>query len=128
MRLKSAAFIMVILDCCRQDAVITYPVCTNRAAGQTTAINICPISIVGCFAAFACGRQEVAKNNPTERNGLYTKHLLACIRKSPSIDIFDLFNEVHHAVIKDSNSEQRPEYTNSAEYHKKPRLDGSAAE
>jgi hypothetical protein len=65
----------------------------------------------GVYVAFAAGPGRTADDNPIERNGRFTKHLLRAIGK-PGLSIDDVFNEVRAAVSDETGSAQVP-FSNS---------------
>ena len=65
---------------------------------------------VGFVVGFACATGTEADNNQSQKNALFTKHLLNHIAE-PSKDIIKVLHTVTEAVIAESKSKQIPHYT-----------------
>jgi uncharacterized caspase-like protein len=90
---------ILVLDACRNN-----PFVFSRTAAQgLAAVN----SGAGTYIAFATAPGSVAADNPAERNGLFTKHLLAVFRE-PGVDIDTLFGRVRERVFRASGGRQIP--------------------
>jgi formylglycine-generating enzyme required for sulfatase activity len=61
----------------------------------------------GALIAYATAPGDVAGDNPVERNGLYTKHLLEAMRV-PGLEIEGVFKLAREAVYRASNQKQLP--------------------
>ena len=62
----------------------------------------------GAYIVFACGSNQTASDGEiTDRNGLFTKHLLKHITK-PNKDITQLFRVVTNGVCIESKQKQKP--------------------
>src|SRR5205823_10005890 len=57
--------------------------------------------------AFATAENTVASDNPGQRNGLFTKHLLTANRE-PGVQLDRVYREVKRRVAEESRSAQRP--------------------
>jgi len=63
---------------------------------------------VGTFVQFACGANQTASDGlETDRNGLFTKHLLKHIA-NPNEDIIQIFRGTAADVFEESNRKQKP--------------------
>jgi hypothetical protein len=96
---------ILILDACRD----------SPASSGTRGISGGPApmegKLPGTVIVFATAPKKTASDNSKEENGLFTKHLLAGLKK-PNLDISGLFNYVGHAVWEESGEKQMP-YINS---------------
>lgn len=62
----------------------------------------------GTFIQFACAANQTANDGlPTERNGLFTKHLLNHMENSNE-DIVQIFQDVAADVYEESKHQQSP--------------------
>ncbi len=62
----------------------------------------------GTFIQFACAANQTASDGlESDRNGLFTKHLLKDIIK-PNKDILQIFREIADGVYKESGERQNP--------------------
>ncbi len=62
----------------------------------------------GTFIQFACAADQTASDGlKTERNGLFTKHLLRHLIK-PNEDISKIFRKIAEGVYKESGEKQNP--------------------
>lgn len=93
---------IVVLDACR-DAPL--PAEVRNAAGKGLARMDAPS---GSIIAFATAPGHTASDNPDQRNGLYTKHLIAAIN-TPGLRLEDVFKRVGRNVERESNRQQSPE-------------------
>jgi hypothetical protein len=60
------------------------------------------------FIQFACdGSQTVSDVLETDRNSLFTKHLLKNIKKK-NVDVTEIFRHIADAVYLESNAKQKP--------------------
>ena len=107
---QRAAFSVMLLDCCRTFKGM------NRSMGSTRSIGdiggLCEMGAEDAIIGFACAPKQDALDNPNERNGLYTKHLLKHI-ETRGLDIDILLRHVGQGVLEESNKTQRP-YRNSS--------------
>lgn len=89
---------VMILDACRND-----PFGDTRAMGS----GLAPMeAALGTVIVFSTGAGRTASDNPSGRNGLFTKHLLENIdQKLPFVD---LIRQVREKVYTDSGGQQRP--------------------
>lgn len=89
---------ILIFDACRSN-----PFRSSRSgAGGLTGM-----SGAGAFIAFAADEGKTADDNPKERNGLFTKHLLTELR-SPGVGLETLFTKVRTRVYEESQGRQVP--------------------
>lgn len=65
------------------------------------------MSGAGTFVAFAAGEGRSADDNPRDRNGLFTKHLLAALR-APGLVSDEVFNRVRLRVNQEAGGRQTP--------------------
>lgn len=93
---------IIIFDACRDSPL---PATARNVTGKGLARMTAP---AGAVIAFATAPGTVASDNPTERNGLYTKHLIATLRL-PGLRLEDVFKRVGAAVERESNGAQSPE-------------------
>ena len=61
----------------------------------------------GAYVAFAAEEGKTADDNPGQRNGLFTKYLLASLR-IPGLTIDEVFNRVREGVYQESKGRQVP--------------------
>jgi hypothetical protein len=87
---------MVILDACRNDPF-------HRGGGGLATVP----NAKGTLIAYATEAGGVAKDNRSERNGLYTKHFLKYIKKG-NLNQRDFFHKVRTAVYNESGEKQLP--------------------
>lgn len=93
---------IVILDACRNN-----PFARNwRSAGQQGLAEVKEVP-KGSIISYAADAGEVADENPRERNGLYTKHLLENLH-NPDLEIRDVFMNTRIAVARATNDKQMP--------------------
>lgn len=99
---------IMILDACRNN-----PFSRNwaRSSGQQ---GLAEIKMVpkGSIISYAADANQTADENPSERNGLYTKYLLENIR-NPDLELRDVFMNTRIAVAHATGDRQMP-----AEYSK----------
>ncbi len=91
---------LLVLDACRDNPF---------RSSKTTAGGLAQMKsdASGTLIAFATGDGQTAEDNPAERNGLYTKHLLAAM-KQPDLDVRAVFRKAGDDVFAASNRRQRP--------------------
>jgi Caspase domain len=92
---------IVILDACRDSPLQA----TIRGGAKGLARMDAPS---GSLIAFATAAGKTASDNPTGRNGLYTKHLIKAIQ-TPNLRLEDVFKTVGREVEKESSRAQSPE-------------------
>lgn len=66
----------------------------------------------GSFIAFATAPNQVADDNPNERNGRFTKHLLRGLKESPSC-LNEVFDRTRARVVEETKGKQVPFVTTS---------------
>ena len=93
---------IVILDACRDTPL---PSDSRSSISRGLARMDAPS---GSVIAFATAPGRTASDNPGQRNGLYTQHLLSALR-TPGLRLEDVFKVVGQAVEKDSGGQQSPE-------------------
>jgi uncharacterized caspase-like protein len=96
---SAAATCVFILDACREN-----PFRPSDAMPPGLALMD---PVLGTYIALAAGPGQVASDNEGERNGLFTKHLLAEIGQ-PGQSIDQLFGNVKRRVFEESGQHQRP--------------------
>ncbi len=89
---------IIILDACRNNPYRTW---RDGSSGLTSMTG------AGAFVAFAADEGRTADDNPRERNGLFTKHMLQAIRE-PGLKIGDVFDKVRERVHAESGGRQIP--------------------
>jgi formylglycine-generating enzyme required for sulfatase activity len=89
---------ILIFDACRSN-----PFRGTRSGGG----GLSGMSGAGAFIAFAADEGKTADDNPKERNGLFTKHLLAELEK-PGVGLEQLFTRVRTKVYEESGGKQIP--------------------
>jgi formylglycine-generating enzyme required for sulfatase activity len=95
---RGARVSILILDACRNNPYRSW----KSGAGGLAAM-----SGKGAYVAFAAAQGQTADDNPRERNGRFTKHLLTAIRQ-PGLGIDDVFNRVRDRVEAESGGNQVP--------------------
>ncbi|MDX2269219.1 MAG: caspase family protein [Bryobacter sp.] len=90
---------ILIFDACRSN-----PFRGTRATGGG---GLSGMSGAGAFIAFAADEGKTADDNPKDRNGLFTKHLLEEIEK-PGVGLEQLFTRVRTRVYQESQGKQIP--------------------
>jgi uncharacterized caspase-like protein len=90
---------IIILDACRDNPFVVTRGIRRGLAGISWS--------GGNYIAYATAPGLTASDNPEERNGLFTKHLLAQL-SIPYLDINELFDRVRIAVYAESNHRQMP--------------------
>jgi formylglycine-generating enzyme required for sulfatase activity len=95
---RGARTTILILDACRNN-----PYRTWRASGG----GLAGMSGSGVYVAFAAAPGRVADDNPRERNGRFTKHLLAAMREL-GLSIDAVFNRVREGVASETGGRQVP--------------------
>jgi formylglycine-generating enzyme required for sulfatase activity len=89
---------ILILDACRSNPF--------RNA-RSSAGGLSGMSGAGAFIAFAADEGRTADDNPKERNGLFTKHLLRELA-TPGLGLEQLFTRVRTKVYEESQGKQIP--------------------
>ncbi len=98
LRAKNVRLSILILDACRSNPFRTIRSNTGGLSGMSGA---------GAFIAFAADEGKTADDNPKERNGLFTKHLLRELGQ-PGLGLEQLFTRVRTAVYEESKGKQIP--------------------
>ena len=98
LRGRGVRLTIIVLDACRSN-----PFRASRAAGG----GLAGMSGAGAFIAFAADEGRTADDNPKDRNGLFTKHLLREIQ-SPGVGLESLFTRVRWKVYEESKGRQTP--------------------
>jgi hypothetical protein len=100
---------LFILDSCRDNpfakAISSFSgrnIAFDRGLANTT-ISVNSQSII----AFATSPNSIAQDNPTEQNGIYTKHLLKHIT-TDNIKVEDIFKRTTKDVLTDTKHTQEP--------------------
>ena len=96
---SGAGIKIVILDACRNNPFSDGKDGTSGLAAMQ--------SSAGTFLAMATAPGKYASDNPKERNGLYTKHLIQAIR-APGLEIDQIFSQVRTNVNNASSGRQQP--------------------
>ena len=96
MRSSGTRLNMIVLDACRNDPF-------HRGGGGLASTS----TAKGTMIAYATAPGSVAKDNPNENNGLYTKHFLNTLQRT-NLNHVDFFREVKKGVYDESNGEQFP--------------------
>jgi len=99
LRARGARMAIVILDACRDNPFRSW---RSESGG-----GLAGMSGSGAFVAFAADEGKTAEDNPRDRNGLFTKHLLSELRQ-PGLTIDEIFNGVRANVFQESNGRQTP--------------------
>jgi formylglycine-generating enzyme required for sulfatase activity/uncharacterized caspase-like protein len=95
-----ASLTILILDACRDNPFrATTRSGTKGLAAMTTG--------KGSFIAFATAPGATASDNPTEANGLFTRHLLDVLTE-PGLKLGDIFDRVRERVYTASAGKQLP--------------------
>ncbi len=97
-RARNVRLSILVLDACRSN-----PFRASRSGGG----GLSGMSGAGAFIAFAADEGRTADDNPKERNGLFTKHLLAEL-KTPGLGLESLFTRVRSKVHNESQGKQTP--------------------
>ncbi len=98
LRSRNVRLSILVLDACRSN-----PFRAIRAAGG----GLSGMSGAGAFIAFAADEGKTADDNPKERNGLFTKHLLKELAQ-PGLGLEQLFTRVRTSVYEESKGKQIP--------------------
>lgn len=98
MKSRNIGLSILILDACRSN-----PFRGTRSGGG----GLVGMGGAGAFIAFAADEGKTADDNPNERNGLFTKHLLSEIR-SLGVGLESLFTRVRAKVYAESKGRQTP--------------------
>ncbi|MFK5971524.1 MAG: caspase family protein [Candidatus Marithrix sp.] len=92
---------LLILDACRDNPFKSTAKGFNKGLAE--------MSPRGSLIAFATAPKTTALDGlPTERNSIYTKHLLKQLRIQPHLSISDLLTQVAGGVAKETNQKQWP--------------------
>ncbi len=96
---------IIVMDACRDN-----PFSVSRSGARGLAAM--QYGRGGTFIAFATGPGQTASDNPSERNGLFTRHLKDTIQ-IPGLTLDQVFNRVREEVFQASNGNQVPWSTSS---------------
>lgn len=91
---------VIILDACRNN-----PFRGSRGGGRGLAAM--QTDVEGTLIAYATGDNNIADDNPRERNGLFTKHLVEAL-ETPGLTHDDVFRQVKERVFLASGRRQNP--------------------
>ena len=89
---------VMVLDACRNN-----PFTATRSGGG----GLAAMEARGNIIAFATGAGQTASDNPADRNGLFTQHLLAALRE-PNLTLREVFYRTRQRVYEASNGRQFP--------------------
>jgi hypothetical protein len=89
---------VLVLDACRNN-----PFSNTRSGGR----GLAPVEARGNIIAFATGAGQLASDNPSAGNGLFTQQLLTTLRE-PNLPLREVFYRVRQRVYNASNGEQFP--------------------
>jgi hypothetical protein len=98
LRARNVRLSILILDACRSNPFRNVRSNSGGLSGMSGA---------GAFIAFAADEGKTADDNPKERNGLFTKHLLKELGQ-PGLGLEQLFTRVRTAVYEESQGKQIP--------------------
>ena len=103
---------IVILDACRNNpfsgAVVVGPDGRRLKFRGATPAGLAPVEApLGSMVAFSTAPGGVALDNPSEKNSLYTKHLLGFMQ-SPGLPVEMLFKQVRLSVARETGRVQVP--------------------
>lgn len=98
LRARNVRLSILILDACRSNPFRAIRSASGGLSGMSGA---------GAFIAFAADEGKTADDNPKERNGLFTKHLLRELGQ-PGLGLEQLFTRVRTAVYEESKGKQIP--------------------
>jgi hypothetical protein len=93
---------IIILDACRNN-----PFKTIRTIGNSKGLTAPTETPKGSIIAYATAPNSVASDNPSEKNGMYTKYLKQYLFQ-PGLTIELALKEVRRAVSKETSQEQTP--------------------
>ena len=99
---RSARTSVLIFDACRNNPYRGW---------RSVSGGLANMSGSGVYVAFAAAPGKTADDNPRERNGRFTKELLAVLRQ-PGLSIDEVFNRVREQVAQESGGAQVP-FSNS---------------
>ena len=99
MKARGARINILILDACRDNP---YRSLRGGSGGGLGAMGGS-----GSYIAFAAEQGKTADDNPGQRNGLFTKHLLAVLDEK-GLPLDTLFNRVRQEVNRESGGRQTP--------------------
>ena len=91
---------VMILDACRDNPY-------KSSKGGPSGLAPMGSTAEGTLIAFATGDSRTASDNPGQRNGLFTEHLLTALRE-PGLELHDLFKRVKEEVYYESDKRQNP--------------------
>lgn len=98
LRARNVRLSILILDACRSNPFRAIRSASGGLSGMSGA---------GAFIAFAADEGKTADDNPKERNGLFTKHLLRELGQ-PGLGLEQLFTRVRTSVYEESKGKQIP--------------------
>jgi len=116
MQARSSGLNIVILDACRNNPFASSRGLSGLSAMSVQSRGITGIAIhqaansstaSGIIIGYATAPNQTASENPDERNGLFTKHLLQAI-KTKGLTIEYVLKQTATQVAKESNNEQIP--------------------
>jgi len=95
-----ASLRVIVLDACRNN-----PWRYTRDSAE----GLAPMAVnaVGTLIAYATGDNNVAADNPSDMNGLYTKYLMPALL-SPGLTLHDVFQKAKDDVYQASRQRQNP--------------------
>ncbi|HLK63483.1 MAG TPA: caspase family protein [Bryobacteraceae bacterium] len=92
-----ASLSILIMDACRN----------NMFHGKSLSRGLAPaVPGLGSYVAFSASPGQTADDNPSERNGLFTKYLLEDLKQPPPLS--QLFRGVRDSVYQASGTAQKP--------------------
>jgi TPR repeat protein len=99
LRSRGVRLSILILDACRDNPYRSWRSESNH--------GLVGMGGEGAFIAFAAAEGKTADDNPRERNGLFTKHLLTSLRMR-GLTIDEVFNRAREGVYEESKGRQVP--------------------
>jgi uncharacterized caspase-like protein/lipoprotein NlpI len=96
---STASLSILIMDACRSNP---FPATRGLLSKGMASVE----ARMGSYIAFAASPGHTAEDNPAERNGLFTKFLLASLRQPPPLS--QLFRVVRDKVYEESRHTQMP--------------------
>ncbi len=91
---------ILVLDACRNNPF-------RSARSSSRGLSPMGSAVEGTYIAYATADNGVADDNPNDKNGLFTKELLASMRK-PGLDLKQVFEQTKEDVYQISKRQQRP--------------------
>jgi hypothetical protein len=92
---------LLILDACRNNPF--------KSLHKGLSKGLAEMSPMGSLIAFATAPSMTALDGlPTDRNSIYTKHLLKQLQMQPHLSVLDLLTRVAGGVAKETNQKQWP--------------------